>query len=237
MKISETCDLFNANVYFYDIRSCYYKILQNMNYDIEGINEYEKLERNIAIGKEQIDNPELSDFLRTTAESIISYYFKINNIKDSEIIAVQRDGCLLTRMLTENDKVMKLDFRGLIDFMVISPDRKKFLSVSENKVEVKGIANRYDELHDVYDRFMNLNFYNKKTLFKQLHKLKQYVYSGENRKLYIIKKGDKNLVLYNKDTILDIKGSTRYPIKNLNFAKYYDVYFREFIESLFLHFY
>ena len=56
MNINIQSPLFLTDLYFYDIRSCYYEIAKSAYYDLGGIDKDDKVERNIALGKEQIGN-------------------------------------------------------------------------------------------------------------------------------------------------------------------------------------
>lgn len=236
MNISQSCNLFLTDLYFYDISSCYYQIAQSVFYNLEGIDKNDKTARNIALGKEQINNEAFSSFLLSSAESIVSYYLEENRVGDDEIVLVQKDGCILTRLLKENEFFIKMDFREHINFMIISLDRKKFLYVSEQEVTVKGMPNRYPGIDQIYDKFKNLNLYNKKGLFKQLQKIKDLVVNGEDFSTYKIVKGEKNLVITKSYGIMEVEEGVKFKIKDIDREKYYDLYIREFMEPLQLHF-
>jgi hypothetical protein len=126
--------------------------------------------------------------------------------------------------------------RDHINFMIITLDRNKFLYVSDQRVTIKGLANRYDALNKVFNQFAKLNFYNKKVLFKQLQKIKDSVIDGEDLDFYTIVKGDKKLLITKKHGVVEIGQGIKLKTKDVDREKYYDLYFKEFMESLLLHF-
>ncbi len=235
MNINIQSPLFLTDLYFYDIRSCYYEIAKSAYYDLGGIDKDDKVERNIALGKEQIGNENFQKYLQESADSIIDYYLFTNGIQHEEIVVRQRDGFILTRMLHDNDSMMKIDFREHISFMIITPDRKKFLTVSDDDVSVKGVPNNYPGMETVYEKFKFLNIYNKKSLFRQLNKLKGFVLSCEDIGVFAIDKNDKKLIITNHYGVLELrKGS--YSTNTVDKQRYYDLYLKEFVESLILTF-
>ena len=237
MKINHNCDLVLSDLYYYDIRSCYYQLAKSVYFDLGGIDENDKEARNIALGKKQIDNENFSTFLRDTSEGLVEYYLSDNNIQQDEIIVIQTDGCVLTRMLRESEFEIKPDLQEHITLMIITPDRRKFLHVSDKGVTVRGLPNRYKELDKVFERFKKLNVYNKKILFKQLNQIKEFVIDQDNPELYIITKGDKKLVITKKHGVMEVGKRVSIDVSRIDTQKYFEVYFKEFLDSIFLHFY
>jgi len=236
MNINLNCPLFLKDLYSYDIKSCYYEIANQAYYDLNGIDKHNKSERNIELGKLQITNPNLQKYLQETADSIIDYYIFNNNLIEENIIVRQRDGFIITKLLKDNDSIMKLDFREHISFMLITLDRRKYITVSEqNGVTVKGVPNNYTGIMKVYDKFKNLNMYNKKGLFKQLSKLKQYIFECDDIDVFTIDKNDKKLLLIKKYGVIEIKKGV-YSTKSIDREKYYQFYIKEFVDSLILSF-
>ena len=76
----------------------------------------------------------------------------------------------------------------------------------------------------------------KKGLFKQLQKIKDDIVEGEDFSIYKIVKGEKNLVLTNTYGIMEVESGVKFNIKDIDREKYYDLYIREFMEPLQLHF-
>lgn len=235
MKINESSPLFLTNLYFYDITSCYYNIAKSAYYDLAGIDETNKTERNIALGKEQIDNENFQKYLQESADAIVDYYLFNNGISKEDIIVRQRDGFIITKMLQDNDSVMKIDFREYINFMVVSLDRKKFLYTTDSTTTVKGVSNVYTGIEKIYNMYGNLSIYNKKSLFRQLQRIKELVLSGEDLSNYIINKNGKKLLI-SKNGLLEIHNGIKISNKLIDTQKYYDLYIKEFNESLILNF-
>jgi hypothetical protein len=236
MQLSKTCDLFLKDLFFYDIRSCYYQIANSVSYDLGDIEVDNKEQRNIAIGKEQIGNPGLTDYFANTASATVNYYLTKNNVKPEEIILTQRDGCIVTKLLNQDGSFMNMDLRAHYNFMIITPDRKKYLAASDEEVTVKGVPNKYDKLDKVYNKFKDLNFYDKKQLFKQFKRIKELVTESDDSMLYIIERDLDKFVIYRKHGIIQLKGNSDISTKGIDKQKYYDLYFSEFMQVLFLYF-
>lgn len=237
MPINQTCSLVLRDLYLYDIVSCYPTILSNMHYDFDGVDLKNKEERNIAIGKAQIGNKNLSSFLIESANNLVAFYLKENDITEDQIIVTQRDGFILTRLLKNTDEFINMDLREFIDFLIITPDREKFLYVSQGKLSVKGVSHKYSKLDQIYNLIMNLNFYNKKVLFQQMERIKKMVLESDEKKLFMIPNGDKFLIITKKLGNLEVDNESVFQIQHIDKQRYYDHYFREFLESIFLEFY
>jgi len=238
MNINQTCPLVLQDLYFYDIKSCYYQLSEAANFNLEGIDKDNKVERNIALGMEQIDNPNFQKYLQETSESIIDYYLFENRITDSEVILKQRDGFIITRLLDDNNSVMKLDFREHINWFIMTTDRSKYMTISDDVgVTVKGMPNQYSGIQKIYEKFKDLNFYHKKGLFKQLKNLKNDFFLSEDMDIFMIEKNKSKLIISKRHGLLEIKEGVTFSGKTIDRQKYYDLYLREFIDSLILQFY
>ena len=158
MKINNKCPLVLTNLYFYDFKSCFPNLLKNINYEFEGIDLDNKLERNIHIGTIQKDNEELQSYLNNTTELLLQHYLDINDISEDEIIISQRDGFIIKNQLKITDDFMKLDLREMIDVLIITPDRKKFIYFNDKEVIIKGVSHMYDKLYTAYNLFKRFCF-------------------------------------------------------------------------------
>jgi hypothetical protein len=235
MNINVLSPLFLTDLYFYDIRSCYYEIAKSAYYDLEGIDKDDKTKRNIALGMKQVDNENFQKYLQESADSIIDYYLFENGVEPEEIIVRQRDGFILTRLLDDNKSMMKIEFREHIHYMIITLDRKKFLTTSDQGVTIKGMPNNYPGIEKVYNMFSKLNIYNKKGLFRQLDKIKNYVLTSDDIDLYIIEKNNKRLLITERMGVVELK-TGNYITKGIDRKKYYNLYIKEFVNSLILNF-
>lgn len=236
MPINKTCRLLNTDLYFYDFKSAYPRVMEGIGWDFSDVDLSDKKSRNIQIGISQRDNKDLSSFLIESITSFIDYYVSMNNLTQDDIIVTQRDGFITRKKLVITDELMKLDFRGIIDFLIISTDRKKYLAIRDDSVEVKGISNVYNELFIIYNKFKNLNFFNKKILFSQLDSIKQTVFNIQEKKFFMIPFNDE-VVVQSIGGPRIISGENAFSIKDIDKIKYYNHYFREFLESIYLEMY
>jgi hypothetical protein len=235
--INKSCNLVLQDLYLYDFKSAYPRILDGIDWDFQDVDLANKYDRNIAIGLAQRNNENLSSFLMNTVGSLLQFYLAENNVNEKDIIVTQRDGFILNTFLSNTDEFLELDFREHIQLMVITPDRKKYLTISDQGVTVKGLQNKYDALDSVYELFSKLNLYSKKVLFKQLNRIKDRVIHGEDKKFYMVEVGDRKAVLTKTHGTLVVADDRMFNLKDIDTQKYYDHYFKEFLEAIFLEFY
>jgi len=210
--------------------------MSGIDWDFYDIDIDDKLERNIEIGKAQIGNENLSAFLIETITNLLNFYKRKNDLKDEEIIVTQRDGMIVSRELKVTTGLMQLDFRGTFDVLIITPDRRKYLSVANDSVDVKGISNYYKQLDPVYHKFARLNFINKTALFSQLDSVRKTVLKMEDKKFFMIPIDD-DVAIQTPNGPIITSGENTFSLKDLDKIKYYNHYFREFVESVFLEYY
>jgi len=234
MPINQNCPLIVHDAYSYDIKSAYPTIMGTMNWDFKDTDLDNKAERNIVIGKAQIGNENLSGFLMNSADQLVNFYLQENNIPDKDIIVTQRDGFIIKSMLDNIDEFIKMEFRGFIDFLIISADRSMYLAVSDGDVEVKGVPLRYEALNSIYQKFENLNFINKKALFSQLNDIKMSIMECEDKKMFLIPRDDKFAIVTHTMGTLEVQNENVFSIKDIDREKYYFHYFKPFLDSIFL---
>jgi len=232
--ISTTCSLIVRDLYSYDIVSAYPSILSNQHYDFKGIDLDNKSERSIFLGKQQIGNENLSSFLMESVDSLVKFYLLENNITDDEVISTQRDGFIIKRMLENNDEFIEMKYRGFIDFLIITPDRQKFLYCSDNEITVKGISHYYKELDSVYKLFANLNFYDKSALFGQMENIKNTILQSNNKNLFMIPKDGTSFMVSTLTGDIEIKDPEYISIDQIDKNKYFNHFFKEFLNSIYL---
>ena len=232
--INQDCSLILKDLYSYDIKSAYSSILSKQHYDFKDVNLENKTERSIFIGKEQIGNIDLSEFLIESVDSLIKFYLQENSIGDEDIITIQRDGCIIKKMLNNDDEFIKLELRDLIDFLILAPDRKKFLYLANGKIVIKGLAHYYDELDSIYQKFANFTFYDKSILFEQMDDIKQEILMTENKKLFLIPREENSFVVLTNNGDIQIKDPDFVSLSSINRIKYYNHYFADFLRSIYL---
>ena len=140
-------------------------------------------------------------------------------------------------MLENIDEFVTMKFREFINFIIISLDRDKYLAVTDDEVVVKGISHKYPELDKAYFLFRDLNFYNKKVLFSQMNKIKDFVLENTDKKFFMIPRDDKFAVVTLRHGTMLVQNSTLFSISDIDRMKYYEFYFKQFLDSVFLEFY
>jgi len=211
--------------------------MNNMNWDFKDLDLDNKEERNISIGKSQIGNENLSSFLMKSADNLVDFYLKENNIDDCDVIVTQRDGFIIAKMLGNIDEFITMEYRGFIDFAIISLDRTKYLAVMDDEVDVKGVPHKYDQLDRIYSKFANLNFYDKKILFSQLQAIKNAVLECDDKKFFMIPRSDKFVIVTNQLGTLEVQNEDIFSIDDINKMRYFQFYFQEFLDPIYLEFY
>lgn len=180
MKI-ETNKNILYDLYEYDIEACYYNILKSLDSNlINNIKIENKFERNKELGKLQIDNKKLSNFLFQKTSSIIDYYLEANDIKPEELIYRVRDGIILSKPMEKITDTLNIKYKGHINIFIPTVKKDKFLAIySDNHVDVKGVVNKLADM-SFYSLFLNLNFNDYDLLFQGINSLKSKIYNSNN---------------------------------------------------------
>lgn len=240
MNVNKNCRLFLNNVYSYDISSCHYNILKSLNFDISHIEKNDKTKRNIQIGKMMKDNPKLTNILRNTTESLIDEYILRNKISKDNIVVRQYDGIMTTKPLSiTTDQYLPIDLQNIFSVFIISLDRTKFIATDMNKISLKGISYRYDEIDKIYKKILFINYANKKSIFTSLQKIKDEVLNSLNGRLYSIPVGEGKYNIFMKqygqfeisETVINILD-----MNDVDKQRYFDFYFRPFFDSIVIEF-
>lgn len=232
--ISQTCSLIIKDAYSYDISAAHPTILSKQFYDFKDVDLNNKKERNIFIGKEQIGNNNLSSFLQESVDSLVKFYLQENCINESDIITIQKDGFIITQLLETTDQFIEMELREYIDFLILSPDRKKYLYLSDGKIIVKGMPYLYDELDKVYQMFSNISFYDKKILFGQMESIKQAFLTSQNKKLFLIPKEENTFVVLTYTGDIEVKDPDMISISTIDKMRYFNHFIRDFLQSIYL---
>ena len=186
--ISKTCNLVLSDLYSYDAVACSYNILKSVGWDLRDIDATNKERRNIQIGKLQMGNSVFSSLMIEQTNFLVDYNLKINNVKENEIITIQRDGVILTRPLKQTSTNFSL--RSIISKMILSIDRKSYLLIhSDGTVEVKGVRDKPINI-SFYNMFSNLNFYDKKLLLRSINFMRNSILNSNTNSWFAIEDGD-----------------------------------------------
>jgi len=236
MDFNKDCKLFLKDLYYYDITSCHYQILQKLGIDTTDIPADDKIQRNVMIGKMIRSNPRLGSSLRSITVSTIDDYIAQNNIKDEDIILRQYDGFISKKQLSYTNFGLSLDLHHYFVYMIISFDRKWYIALdSNNQIIVKGIPHKYDGIVTIYKKLLNLNYSNRKSIFVGLDKIRELVLNSDDPKLYCIPTSNNDYNVYLKDYgevelsegmvgIMDTEDIDR--------EKYFNYYIRPFSETI-----
>jgi hypothetical protein len=187
MKINNKYPVIMRDVYSYDLSACHYNIMKKLGYNLSGVDETNKQERNIYIGKLMKNNPDLTSKLRETTRSIIDEYLLRNNVKEDELILRQYDGFITKRtLLYRNLQSLPLDLRSQFVIFICSIERNKYLAMDTHtkEITVKGVSHKYSELDSIYRQICEIRYSNKERIFSQLHRIKISFYTSPNGKLF-----------------------------------------------------
>lgn len=236
MIINKDCRLFLRDVYSYDIKSCHYTILKRKGLDVSWIDKDNKLKRNIQIGKWMAQNPRISSMLRNVTNSIIDDYITKNNLKLEEIVLRQYDGIIVTRMLREiTNQSIPLDLRTVFQVFISSFDRKMYIAFDGNSETIKGIPFRYEEIDKIYQKILKINFLNKSSIFKGLHRIKNEFLECKNPALFCVPTNeDKYNVFLKKYGQIEISKQTIKILSTVDIDKkrYFNFYIKPFTQSI-----
>jgi len=236
MNINKNCKLFLNNVYSYDITSCHYNILKSLNIDISNIEKEDKLKRNTQIGKMMRDNPKLTNIIRSTTASLIDEYILRNKILENDIIVRQYDGFMTTKpLVVTTDRYLPIDLQSIFSVFIISIDRTKFISTDGNKISIKGISYRYDEVDTLFKKILFINYANRTSIFTSLQNIKDEILNSSNPKLYCIPIGENKYNIFLKqygqfeisETIINVLETN-----DIDKEKYFSFYFEPFFDSI-----
>ena len=244
--INETCPLIMRDLYYYDIVAAFPTIMKRQFYDFKNVSLDNKEERSKFVGIQQIDNPQLSSFLNESVKNLIDYYLRVNEIQKSDVIFRQKDGFISTKKLANNDKFIELKMRKILSLLVIDIKRNCMIYFDDfGEMDVKGVSHYYHGLDVIYKKIFEFDFYNIKTLMKQMEYLKQKVINAteENINLYAIErqvdKLGKGLQTYYTFMLKDNKSMTVRDVsyvnpKNIDTWKYFNHYFKIFFDPIYV---
>lgn len=237
MDISDKVPLVLHDLYYYDIVACYPTILKTQAYDFSNVDLDNKQERSEFIGKRQRGNENMSSYLISSADALVSYYLMDNKVDTKDIVMTQRDGFILTRPIENNNTFITMELRRVIDFMILSLDRKKYLMCSNGEVIVKGMPHLYSEIEKAYNKFADLDFYNKKRLFGQMSGIKNYVMSNEDVKFFAIPYGEKKYGFLTYKGPIALDDIEYASMKLIDREQYFINYIKPFLDSIYLELY
>jgi len=187
--INSYCSLVIKNIYHYDISRCYYNILKSINYNLEDIDPLDKKSRNIKIGFIQKNNPIIASYLNNCTNNLIDNYLIQNNIHDSDVIIRNKDGIYITKKLLKTDISIPIDFRYIVNKIIIDCYRKSYILIIKDGIEVK-CENK--KLYDnrFYKLISNINFSDKRNISNNIENVRQCVFKCDDYLPFVIKDSD-----------------------------------------------
>ncbi len=196
MKINPNVNLVLHSLFSYDIAGCHFNILKNLGLDVSKLDPANKIDRNIKIGIMMKENPHLIPILRNITESTISEYITRNGVNENEIIWRAYDGIITSKSFPENDMYLPLELRGIIEVLISSFDRTKFLVKYQNsEISIKGVPQRYEKIDEFLGKILNLNFSNKSAIFSGLQRIRDEIFLTKDPKVFCIPNGEKKYIV------------------------------------------
>jgi len=238
MKLNKNLKLVLQNVYLYDIEACHYTILNNLGYDLTGIDPNDKLGRNIEIGKMMKKNPRLISLLRNTTESVINDYISKNNILEDDIVIRQYDGLLLTRKIQHtNIGHIPLECRKTFEIFISSINRNKYIALDQtSKVAIKGVSNRYEYMDNLYLKLCKIvALAIKESIFRNLQRIKDEIINGNKPEMYAVPNRRNKFTIFLKDYgEIEVSKSTIRIMdpSEIDRNKYFQYYIEPFTKSI-----
>lgn len=237
--INKKCDLFLRDLYSYDISACHYTILRKFGFDLSQIEKEDKEKRNIQIGKLMAENPRMTSLLRTSTESTINEYLARNNVSEEELIVRQYDGIITTKRLKNTNDTLPLELKELLNVLILSSDRSKFIATEGRRPIIKGMSNRYQMIDNIIFRLLKINFSSKEMVFKSLESIKQEILKSEDPTLYCIPSGEDKFTIMLKgygQTVITKTLTRILDTSDIDREWYFNHYIRPFTESITIEF-
>lgn len=237
MKINPKLKLVLTDLYLYDIEACHYNIMKNLSMDLSELDENDKTQRNIQIGKMMSQNPRLTSTLRNTTKDIIDDYIRRNNIQEDEIVIRQYDGLILTRGLPEtNIGQLPLNRRKFYEIFITSIDRTKYISLdSTKKASIKGVPFRYPAMDAIYEKICKLNYAKKGAIFRGLQNIKDSFMASRDSKLFgVPTKNEKFNIFLKRYGEMQVSEQTLKIMdsNDIDKQRYFDFYITPFTKSI-----
>lgn len=232
--INQNCPYILKDLYFYDIVSAFPTIMQTQGYDFKDVDLDNKEERNIYIGRQQLKHKNLSLFLNDSIKDLTNFYLNHNEIDDDDVVYRQKDGFIIKKPLAKNNLYIEMKLRYIIDIMFIDIHRQSMITFNEfGDMEVKGVRNNYKRLEDIYRKFGNLDFYNKRTLMLQLEDIKNSVVESTDKSLFGVNAEDgSNIFILKNNKSIRTFDLDFVELEDIDKVKYFNVFFKPFIDSI-----
>lgn len=227
------------NLYEYDFESCFYNILNNIEYDMTDIPFENKTQRNIMIGYHQRNNFLVKQFLSNSIKRLINLYIMNLKILEDDIIWKQKDGFILTKPLEQVNITLSISYKNHISKLIKSMNKQKILILySDNTFDLKGLSNKPIDL-SFYDLLLNIDFSNRKSVLEGCEYIRYKIYTSNNPRWFIRKSKDDILTIPMKgDYLLQINKSSinNIDVNDIDKNIIYNNYIYPFFQTILLEF-
>jgi len=137
------------------------------------------------------------------------------------------------------DQYLPIDLQTIFSVFIISLDRTKFIATDGNKISIKGIPNRYQEIDNIFKKILFINYANKNSIFVSLQNIKDEILTSQNPKLYCIPSGEEKYNIFLKqygqfeisETLINILDTS-----DIDKERYFNHYFKSFFDSIAIEF-
>lgn len=239
--ITKSNKLLYRNCYLYDIKSCNVEILKRFGYKFiyDQLIKMNKDERNINIGHLAKYFPAMIRNIDYNIHTIIKYFIKENNLKESDIIFIQKDGLLLNKYVKNNNKKLSIlpELRSVFSYVVFSEDKRSYLGKDElnHVIITKGVKNKSIG----FDKFLTDHLYNVDLEdFSKINDVMNLFFKSKDKNLFAIQNKDD----YNKYDIImkeyiysiskNIFDISEIDFDDINMDFYFENYIINFIKSI-----
>jgi len=156
---------------------------------MDSIEYKDKQSRNVRLGYIQKEYPKIAQSLSFSITKLVDFYLDSSNIKKEDIILRLKDGVFLKKPLTNLNKTLPIDFRGIVSKLILTTDRRSWMIIKKDSVVVKGISNKPID-SSFYNLFNKINYNSKKAIITSLDKIRYSVLSSDNIGWFCFENGE-----------------------------------------------
>ena len=239
-----------GNIYEYDVKSCAYNILTKdiVKYDIVDYkkilevkkNRFNKLKRNILIGKIQRDFKETKNLFTKYYEQIKLDFMEENNIKEEEVLFKTKDSLIITKvaevlLINGYEFILKNKYTHMFKLKIQHRNITIFYNNEVQNISIKGLSKFVDDDFGLTNQLINLiNLYfnekNLKSFFINVKRLRNYI---NNNFVDLINDNDKVIIDLDNVSIKTKKNNVpKHYLKQIR-KEYFFVIYDSFANQLF----
>ena len=221
-----------GNIYEYDVKSCAYNILTKdiVKYDIVDYkkilevkkNRFNKLKRNILIGKIQREYKDTKALFTKYYDEIKSRFAIANCIDEKDILFKTKDSLIITKNVDVLDIdgyefILKNEYEYMFKIKVNHRNIMIFYSMNSQNISIKGLTKFVDEDNGLTKQLINLLnlYFNEKSL-------KSFFINTKRLRSYILH-NFVDIIEPNDKLIIDL-GNIGIKTNKKNIAKHYEQY-------------